>query len=217
MGDNLKENFSQGSGGMHSYNKMHFQAMDLAKIAKEQTEKYYRESSILKFILNGFAFRLKGEVDASAATSLKKLYFEGAKASRMVDSNTYNDGRPKYDLMTRFLVAGFKSLQIRLKLNLGDAHALLESVLMDGNIKFGDMFDLVDCVGKLMEESEFIHWYDNVPWVQEMVNAFQEFAFADIEIGLTHKNFSTSVRLETQGFRELFESAMNGMVNDGNA
>ena len=171
---------------------------------------------MIKVFLEGFALRLKGEVASAAIPSIKLLLVQLLKALDIIRINNddSSDEGPAKDMLPVFLIAGLKSLQMRLKLNLGDAQEFLESLLQDNRIKFGDVVDLIDQVGVAMENSEFLNWYDNVPWIHEFINAFRELAFADVEIGLTHKSFSTSIRAETSGIRELFEAAMQGMETD---
>lgn len=186
-----------------------------AKIAEEKCKK----AKFIQFFLHGFVLRIKGEVEASANNTLKKIVYELAKLLRIIpedldDSSDYNTEAKTRTYFARFLIAGFKSLQMRIKLKLGDAAAFLEGILENDRIKFGDVYDLVDALGKFLEESEFIRWYDNVPWIHEFVTALHQFAFADLEIGLVHKNFSSSIRMETVGIQQLFDLSMMGMQND---
>lgn len=177
----------------------------------------YKKAQLLRFFVNGFVFRLKGEIQTRAKPALQKLLIELAKLLRLFpkkdDYDSSDDGDVKKDetYLFRYLIAGFKSLQMRIKLKLGDAEAFIASLLEEIQIKFGDVYDLVDAVGMIMVESKFLLWYDNVPWVHELVGAIHDLAFADMEIGLVHKNFTSSLRIVTCGIQELFDSAMQNM------
>lgn len=182
-------------------------------LEENEAEEKCKRAKIIKFLLHGFVFRLKGEIHSSAGDTVKKMLFELAKAMDILPEKTHYSRDNGNNYLIRFIIAGFKSLQMRLKLNLGDAESFLEAILQNQSLVFGDVYDLIDSLGRMMEESEFLLWYDNVPWIHEFVTALHEFAFADAEIGLVHKNFSTSVRIETLGVRDLFDAAMMNMYN----
>lgn len=79
-----------------------------------------------------------------------------------------------------------------------------------------DGADLVDEIGIMLSKSRLIDYYDNVPYIRQFIDALHDIGRADIEIGITNEYMSSSFSFFTEGFKELFDLIMQGMVDEGN-
>lgn len=161
---------------------------------KEINEK----SNLFRLITHGIALRVKVDI---AKKYLKQVRIRILKAAaNLINSMVTNK-------IFNFCLKALKGIHIRLKLSPFETYGLFQSSI--GEMDLPDAADLIDEIG-MMANHKLIRYYDNIPFVRELVDAIHEQGHCDMELGYSSPQRTCLIEMHTQGIKEVFDAIMQG-------
>jgi hypothetical protein len=168
--------------------------------SQEEAEKLRDETNLYRLFLSGLG--IKVSVDC-LKESVKKVSTDIANLL----SRTTNDK------VARFVSLAARGFSLRVKFSKDNSLDLLMDFLNSVNPDVPDGADLIDEVGTKLADSNWVGLLQQLPFLDQLVEALKARALCDVKLGLTLEKATCFAAFKTEGIYELYDTAMQGMEN----
>lgn len=165
----------------------------------EIAKKINSDGNLLKLLLSGFAFKCKVDIPKKYKKQMKK---------RMLSVLCPQLAKNMSDRLPSFILAALSGVLVKVKLSPAETYSVFKTQFQ--GLDLPDAVDLLDEMGMLANADQWIEYYDDFPFLAQLVDTLHDVAACQIEVGYTSIQRTMSLKFKTEGIKELVDLILAG-------